>query len=103
MERLAPGGTGSSLDSGYLANLTATVNHITSKGAYTVLDPHNFGRYKDAIITDTAAFKTFWTNLGGAFKANSKVVCSFLTAHKIFIDNSRYLIRITSIMIWMLL
>jgi len=80
MERLAPGGTGSALDSGYLANLTAIVNHITEKGAYTVLDPHNFGRYKDAIITDSAAFKTFWTNLGGAFKSNSKVVCKVLSA-----------------------
>lgn len=74
MERLAPSGVASSFSAAYLANLTASVNYMTSKGAYAILDPHNFGRYNGAIITDVAAFGTFWTNLANAFKTNSKVV-----------------------------
>ncbi|KAG4430625.1 Endoglucanase gh5-1 [Cadophora sp. M221] len=74
MERLAPSGISAALGPAYLANLTATVNHITSKGAYAVLDPHNFGRFNGAIISDVNAFKTFWTNLATPFKGNSKVI-----------------------------
>lgn len=74
MERLAPSGFASAFSPAYLANLTATVNYITSKGGYAVLDPHNFGRYNGAIITDVTGFKTFWTNLATPFKDNSKIV-----------------------------
>ena len=74
MERLAPSGISAALGPAYLANLTATVNHITSKGAYAVLDPHNFGRFNGAIISDVNAFKTFWTNLATPFRGNGKVV-----------------------------
>lgn len=74
MERLAPGGVASALSPAHLANLTATVNYITAKGALAVLDPHNFGRYGGSIITDVAAFGTFWTNVANAFKSNSRVV-----------------------------
>lgn len=76
MERLAATGVASTFSAAYLANLTASVNYMTSKGAYAILDPHNFGRYNGAIITDVAAFGTFWTNLANAFKTNSKVVCT---------------------------
>lgn len=79
MERLAPSGISAALGPAYLANLTATVNYITSKGAYAVLDPHNFGRFNGAIISDVASFKTFWTNLATQFKGNSKVVSKHLT------------------------
>lgn len=78
MERLAPSGISAALGPAYLANLTATVNYITSKGAYAVLDPHNFGRFNGAIISDVASFKTFWTNLATQFKGNSKVVSKHL-------------------------
>ncbi|KAK0110954.1 Endoglucanase gh5-1 [Cadophora gregata f. sp. sojae] len=74
MERLAPSGITGTLGPAYLANLTATVNHITSKGAYAILDPHNFGRFNGAIITDVNSFKTFWTNVANQFKSNSKVI-----------------------------
>ena len=74
MERLAPNGVGSAFNTAYLANLTASVNYITSKGAYAVLDPHNFGRYNGAIINDVAAFGSFWTKLADLFKTNSKIV-----------------------------
>ena len=75
MERIANGGVAKALVPAYLKNLTTIVNHVTQKGAYAVLDPHNYGRYNDAIITDVASFKTFWTNLANSFKGNSKVVC----------------------------
>jgi endoglucanase len=74
MERLAVGGVTKPLNAQYLGNLTATVNHITGKGAYAVIDPHNYGRYSGSIITSTGDFKAFWANLASAFKSNSKVV-----------------------------
>lgn len=75
MERMAPSGISATLGAAYLANYTVAVEHVTAKGGYAVLDPHNFGRYNGAIITDTAAFQTFWANLATHFKDNSNVVC----------------------------
>ncbi|EAQ92953.1 hypothetical protein CHGG_01188 [Chaetomium globosum CBS 148.51] len=75
MERLVPDQlTSTTFDAGYLRNLTETVDFITNAGAYAVLDPHNYGRYYGDIITDTNAFKTFWTNLATKFVSNSRVV-----------------------------
>jgi len=76
MERLVPPATGIAgpLSSGYLANLTTTINYITGKGAYAALDPHNFMIYDNAAISSTSEFQTFWTNLAGQFKSNSKVI-----------------------------
>lgn len=75
MERLVPDVlTSTTFDAGYLRNLTETVDFITNAGAYAVLDPHNYGRYYGEIITDTNAFKTFWTNLATKFASNSRVV-----------------------------
>jgi endoglucanase len=74
---MARGSITAQLDSGYLKNLTATVTHITGKGKFAVLDAHNYGRYNGAVITDTAAFATFWKNLATQFKSNANVVsCS---------------------------
>ncbi|KXX75689.1 Endoglucanase gh5-1 [Madurella mycetomatis] len=55
-------------------HLTDSVNYITNTGAWAVLDPHNFGRYYDNVITDTAAFRTFWTKVGRHFAANARVI-----------------------------
>ncbi|KAL8378017.1 hypothetical protein RB595_008622 [Gaeumannomyces hyphopodioides] len=74
MERLVETQMTNAFHAAYLRNLTAVVNHVTSKGSYAVLDPHNYGRYYGNIITDTSAFRTFWVNLAGQFKSNSKVV-----------------------------
>ncbi|KAG7287158.1 hypothetical protein NEMBOFW57_006663 [Staphylotrichum longicolle] len=74
MERLAVGQVTAPLDAGYLKNLTDTVNYITSRGAWAIIEPHNFGRYNGNIITDTAAFGTFWSNIAKAFQSNSLVV-----------------------------
>ena len=73
MERLTPSMTGS-FDKAYLGNLTESVNYITSKGAYAMVQPHNYGRFNGAIITDTAAFKTWWKNLAAQYKNNELVV-----------------------------
>ncbi|KAK4236322.1 hypothetical protein C8A03DRAFT_45670 [Achaetomium macrosporum] len=74
MERLVPNTLTSSFDQGYLKNLTEVVNFITSKGAYAVLDPHNFGRYYGNIITDTNAFGSFWSNVAKQFASNPLVI-----------------------------
>lgn len=74
MERLSPASVGGAFSAPYLANLTTVINAITSAGSYAVLDPHNYGRYRGQIITDTAAFGTFHRNLATVFKSNSRVV-----------------------------
>ncbi|KAH8884875.1 glycoside hydrolase [Thozetella sp. PMI_491] len=74
MERLAPNGIAGSFNQAYLANLTNTVNFITSKNAWAVIDPHNFGRYNGAVITDVTGFGTFWKNLATAFQSNTKAI-----------------------------
>lgn len=74
MERLTQTSLTGSLDANYLSNLTSVVNHITSAGAYAVLDPHNYGRYSGSIITDTSAFQTWWKNVATQFKSNAKVI-----------------------------
>lgn len=60
MERIIPTKMTGPCDTTYLASLTAVVNHITAKGAYAVLDPHNYGRYGGSVISSTSDFKTFW-------------------------------------------
>lgn len=60
MERMTQTTMTVACDADYLANLTTVVNHITDKGAYAVLDPHNYGRYAGSVITSTSDFKTFW-------------------------------------------
>lgn len=74
MERMAPGSVGSSFSQDYLRNYTVAVDFITQRGGWAIIDPHNFGRYNGAIISDTNAFGTFWKNLATPFKSNSKVI-----------------------------
>ncbi len=83
MERMAPNGLAAALSPAYLANYTAIVNHITAKGAYAIVDPHNFGRYNGNIITSTSDFQTFWTNLASNYASNTFAVSStrFLAVH----------------------
>ncbi|KAG6851093.1 hypothetical protein H0H93_000973 [Arthromyces matolae] len=70
MERLSPPANGltGAFDS------TQIVNYITNKGAYAVIDPHNFMRYNGNIITSSSDFSTWWTNLAAQFKSNSRVI-----------------------------
>jgi endoglucanase len=82
-ERLEPqlGGT---FDATNLNALKDIVGYISSKGATSVLDPHNYARYcvngKAQIIggqgssVTTAQFAQFWSKLSAVFKDDSKVV-----------------------------
>jgi len=59
----------------YEAGLTSIVDYITNtKGAYAIVDPHNYARYNNEIITDYAGFQTFWTTLATVFASNDKVI-----------------------------
>ncbi|KAB5588420.1 Glycoside hydrolase family 5 protein [Ceratobasidium theobromae] len=76
MERISPPANGltGAFDATYLASLKSTVSYITGKGGYAVIDPHNFMRYNNGIITSTSDFQTWWTNLASQFKSDSKVI-----------------------------
>ncbi|KXH57664.1 cellulase [Colletotrichum nymphaeae SA-01] len=74
MERMTPNSLTAGFNTAYLANLTTVVNHITSSGGWAVLDPHNYGRFYDNIITDTGAFQTWWKNFATQFKNNDHVI-----------------------------
>ncbi|KAJ6513190.1 endoglucanase [Mycena sanguinolenta] len=76
MERMVPpaGGITGPFNAAYLANYTATITYITSKGAFAAIDPHNFMIYNGADISSTSEFQTFWTNLAGQFKSNPNVI-----------------------------
>ncbi|KAH8721763.1 cellulase [Ilyonectria robusta] len=74
MERLTPNTMTGDYNTAYLKNLTDVVNHITGSGGWAVLDPHNYGRFFGNIITDTAAFQTWWKNVANQFKSNDHVI-----------------------------
>ncbi|KIJ49152.1 glycoside hydrolase family 5 protein [Sphaerobolus stellatus SS14] len=76
MERISPPANGltGAFDPTYLQGLQTIVNYITNKGAYAVIDPHNFMRYDNSIISSTSQFQTWWQNLAGQFKSNSHVI-----------------------------
>ncbi|KAG8888776.1 hypothetical protein FRB98_006788 [Tulasnella sp. 332] len=76
MERMSPPATGLTgpFNATYLSGLTTIVDYITAKGAYALIDPHNFMRYDNAVISDTTAFSTWWVNLAAVFKSNANVI-----------------------------
>ncbi|KAF7171262.1 hypothetical protein CNMCM6106_005729 [Aspergillus hiratsukae] len=74
MERLIPNQMTGTPDATYMSDLKATVNAITSLGAYAVIDPHNFGRYYGNIITSTADFAAFWKTVAAQFASNDHVI-----------------------------
>jgi endoglucanase len=74
MERMAVGTMTAALNSDYLTPYSNVIDYITSNGAHAIVDAHNYGRYNGQIITDTAGFQTFWSNLATVFSDNSKVV-----------------------------
>jgi len=47
---------------------------VTGKGGHAIIDPHNYGRYNGAIITDTAGFGTWWKNLASEFQHDSNII-----------------------------
>ncbi|KAG9076234.1 hypothetical protein FS749_012016 [Ceratobasidium sp. UAMH 11750] len=76
MERISPPAKGltGAFDATYLAGLKSIVSYITGKGGYAVLDPHNFMRYNNGVISSTTDFSTWWKNLATQFKSDSKVI-----------------------------
>ena len=74
MERITPNTLTSPHDALYVGNLTEQVNYLTSKGAYAMIQPHNYGRFLGEIITDVSSFKTWWQNLAVLYKDNPLVV-----------------------------
>ncbi|KAF8239797.1 endoglucanase [Tricholoma matsutake] len=60
MERLSPPATGltGAFNQPYLSGLTTIVDYITSKGAFAIIDPHNYMRYNGQVITSTSDFQT---------------------------------------------
>jgi endoglucanase len=59
MERIIPTSMTGTINATYESGLSTYVNYITSKGAYAIVDPHNFGRYYGNVITDYAGFQAF--------------------------------------------
>lgn len=74
LERMSPNGVAGSFDSTYLSGLKTIVNYITGKGAYAIIEPHNYLRYKGTVFSSTSDFKSFWTKLATEFKSNANVV-----------------------------
>eukprot|EP01088_Endostelium_zonatum_P016820 TRINITY_DN469_c4_g1_i1.p1 TRINITY_DN469_c4_g1~~TRINITY_DN469_c4_g1_i1.p1 ORF type:complete len:334 (+),score=76.98 TRINITY_DN469_c4_g1_i1:36-1037(+) len=67
------------LDPQQLAYLTSTVHEVTVvRGAYALLDPHNYARYRGQVIGSGAvpnsAFADFWRRLATQFKSNNKTI-----------------------------
>jgi len=97
MERMCPvdlstgKGLGSTFNETYFGFFEDAINYITvTKGAYALIDPHNYMRYNDpsaqpnsgSIIGNTTdpraastdEFQAFWQELAGRFKSNPMVV-----------------------------
>ncbi|TVY80822.1 Endoglucanase, partial [Lachnellula suecica] len=93
LERMCPlsYGLGAKFNETHYGFFADAVNYITkTKGAYCILDPHNYMRYNNpsqqpatgSIIGDTtdskaattAQFAAFWGELAGRFKDNPKVI-----------------------------
>ena len=83
-------GLGRRFNETYFSHFNDAITAITNKGAYAILDPHNYMRYNDpsqqpatgSVIgntTDptaatTAQFQAFWNELAGRYKHNEKVI-----------------------------
>ncbi|EFX05328.1 extracellular endoglucanase [Grosmannia clavigera kw1407] len=74
MERAIPTQMSGTIDESYFQNLEKIITYITGKGAYAVIDPHNFGRYNGNIISNVAAFEAWWYTVAKRFHTNSKVI-----------------------------
>ncbi|CAH0057656.1 unnamed protein product [Clonostachys solani] len=74
MERLIPKNLSGPINETYFDGLQKIVNHITGKGLYAVVDPHNYGRYYGKVITNVTGFGAWWTTVAGRFKNNPLVI-----------------------------
>jgi endoglucanase len=66
------------LDKTELSRIDAFIAGATGKGAYVVLDPHNYARYNGQIIgqasVSKADFADLWSKLAAHFKSNPLVI-----------------------------
>lgn len=66
------------LDATELQRLTTFVNGATAKGLTVLIDPHNYGRYRQQTIGSSGvphtAFGDFWYRLAITFRSNPKVM-----------------------------
>ena len=58
--------------------LSSVVSYATGRGAYVILDPHNYARYNGALVgsgsVPNSAFADFWSRLAAQYKTNSRVI-----------------------------
>ena len=66
------------LDANEQARIDAFVNYATGKGAYVLLDPHNYARYYGTIIGESdvsvTAYMDFWSRLATRYRSNYRVL-----------------------------
>jgi len=93
MERMVPvaRGLGRNFNDTYFDEYADSINHITlTKGAYAIIDPHNYMRFNDpssqpnsgSVIGNTSdptaattqQFEEFWNELASRFKTNPNVI-----------------------------
>ncbi|KAH8792053.1 glycoside hydrolase superfamily, partial [Hyaloscypha finlandica] len=73
MERIIPTSMTGSVDATYAQGLKTYADYITGKGAYAIIDPHNFARYYGKVIDDYSGFQALKT-LASLDALNSKVI-----------------------------
>jgi len=64
-------------NSTYLGYIDSVVNYATGKGAFVLLDPHNYARYYNQIVgqdVPVAAFADFWSKLASHYKSNTRII-----------------------------
>jgi endoglucanase len=65
-------------DAAELARLQNIVSYANGKGAFVIIDPHNYGKYFNNVIgspqVPIAAFNDFWTRLANLYRTNSRVI-----------------------------
>lgn len=58
------------------------VRYATGRGAHVILDPHNYARYKGAVIGSAQLplkhFRDFWKRLATRYKGNSRVILGLM-------------------------
>ncbi len=75
-ERLQPQ-LGEPLDQAELRRLRKSVDYLNSRGAYVILNPHNYARYRGRVVGDGVkleAFADFWGRLAAQFERHDGVV-----------------------------
>lgn len=73
---------GGALDTAELGYIDSFVSYATAKGAYVVLDPHNYARYYSNTIgsasVSQAQFADLWSRLASHYKGNSRVIFALM-------------------------